>query len=198
MKHKRIWILLGGFIVLGAAFLFLNFRAAWSSTQSEKNVINTGLGEGLPYAMQRREKISIALVGQGPLTPALQTALETEMRQAGIGEIELVRGLETSYSNPVLVVKVGQTRMLWTPFYATSQLSVQAGYSSTGDTTFMGESPATIDDRNGPTLTLYGQYKVSDRSWGLISRLGYHQLLADYLAQNIAAALKELYQVPGT
>ncbi len=195
MKNKRIWILLGGLVVLGAAFLFLNFRAAWSSTQSEKNVSSTGLGEGLPYAMQGREKISIALVGKGPLARALQKALETEMRQAGIGDIELVQGLEPVYPNPVLVVKVGQTGMLWTPFYATSQLSVQAGYSSTGDTTFMGESPATIDDSKGPTLTQYGQYKVSDRSWGLISRLGYHQLLADYLAHQIVAALKDLYRV---
>ncbi len=195
MKNKRIWILLGGLVVLGAAFLFLNFRAAWSSTQSAKNVSSTGLGEGLPYAMQRREKISIALVGNGPLVHALQAALETEMRQAGIGDIELVQGLEPVYPNPVLVVKVGRAGMFWTPFYATSQLSVQAGYSSTGDTTFMGESPATIDDRNGPTLTLYGQYQVSDRSWGLISRLGYHQLLADYLAYQIVAVLKDLYRV---
>ena len=42
---------------------------------------------------------------------------------------------------------------------------------------------------------MYAEYKVNDLSWGLISRLGYRQILADYLAKQIVAALKDLYKV---
>ncbi len=195
MKNKRLWILLGGLVVLGAAFLFLNFRLAASDTQSKKNVITTGMGDGMPAAMQNREKISIALVGEGPLASALQKALAAELQAAGIGEIELVQGLEQLYPNPVLVVQVEKPGLLWTPFFATSQFSIQAGYSSYGDTTFMGNSPVAVDNRNGPVLSVHDEYKVSDRSWGLISRPGYHQLLAETLAQQIANAVKDLYKV---
>lgn len=32
--------------------------------------------------------------------------------------------------------------------------------------------PVTIDNKNGSILNMYAEYKVNDRSWGLISRLG--------------------------
>lgn len=40
---------------------------------------------------------------------------------------------------------------------------------------------------------MYAEFDVSDRSFGLISRLGNHQFLADYLAQEIVAVMKALY-----
>jgi hypothetical protein len=193
--RKWLWVLLGGIAFLGAAFWCLNFRIAASNTQSEKNITTTSMGYGLPDAMQRREKINLVLVGEGPLIPALQKALAAEMKNAGIGDIELVQGIEPGYRSPVLVIKVGSSSLLWTPFFATNRFTIQAGYSSTGDTTFMGKTPITLDNRNGPVLNMYGAYKVSDRSWGLISRPGYHQTLANYLAKQIVAALKDLYRV---
>jgi hypothetical protein len=194
MKNRRLWVLLGGIVVLSAAFLLLNFRAAVSSTQSEKNIITTGIGEPLPDAMQRRDRISLVLVGESPLVGALQKALAAEMQDAGMGDIELAQGLEDAYPNPVLVVKVGKPGLFWTPFFASGRFSIQAGYASSGDTTFMGKTPITVDNTNGPTLNMYAEYKVSDSSWGLISRPGYHQVLAEYLAHHIVAALKELYK----
>jgi hypothetical protein len=195
MKNRRLWILLGGIAVLSAAFLLLNFRMAVSSTQSEKNITTTSIGDRLPDAMQRREKISIVLAGEGPLAGALQNALTAEMHKAGMGEIELVQDPEPVYQNPVLVVKVGRPGLIWTPFFATSRFSIQAGYASNGDAAFMGETTTTVDNKDGPALNMSAEFKVSDRSWGLISRLGYHQILADYLAQHLVAALKDLYKV---
>ncbi|MGE5223622.1 MAG: hypothetical protein ACM3PY_14385 [Omnitrophica WOR_2 bacterium] len=195
LKNRRLWILLGAIVVLSAAFLFLNFHAAVSNTQSTNNSITTGIGEGMPYAMQRRDKISIALVEEGPLASALQKALAEKMNYAGMGDIEAVQGLKPVYPNPVLVVKVSEPGLLWTPLFATGRFAIQAGYSSGGDTTFMGETPGTIDNKNGPALMMHTEYKVSDRSWGLISRPGYHQILADYLAQQIVASLKDLYKI---
>ena len=72
MKNKRLWILLGGIVLIGAAFLLLDFRVAASNTQTEKLIFTTDMGEGMPVLMQRRDNINAVLVGEGPLVPALQ------------------------------------------------------------------------------------------------------------------------------
>jgi hypothetical protein len=190
---KRLWIYLGGIAILGAAFWCLNFRIDASNTQSEKNITTTSIGDGLPNAMQHRRTINLVLVGEGPLIATLQKALAVEMKDAGIADLELVQGIEPRYQSPVLIVKVGKPGLFWTPFFATSQLTIQTGYSSAGDTTFMGKTPVIMDNRNGPALNMFGAYKVSDRSWGLISRAAYHQYLADYLSGQIVSTLKDLY-----
>ena len=192
---KWLWVSLGGIVLLWAAFWYLNFRIAASNTKSGHNNSTTGIGDGLPDAMQRREKINLVLVGEGPLIGALPKALAVEMNKAGMEDIELVQGIEPDYQSPILVVKVGNPDLLWTPFFATSQFTIQLGYSSSGEPPLMGETLVTIDNKNGPVLNMYGEYEVSDRSLGLISRLGYHQALAEYLAREIVSTLKDLYRV---
>jgi len=196
MKNKRLWILLGGILLIGAAFLLLDFRVAASNTQTEKLIFTTDMGEDMPGPMQRKDKISIVLVGEGPLVHALQKALAEQMGKAGIGEIDLVQGLEPVYQNPVLVVKVGKPGPIWTPFFAISKFFVHAGYASDGDSTFMEgveETHTSIGKKD--VSNMYAEYDVNDRSFGLVSRPGYHRYLADYLAQEIVAVLKDLYHV---
>jgi hypothetical protein len=195
MKNKRLWILLGG-ILISAAFLFLDFRVAASSTQTGKLIATTDMGENMPVPMQRKDKISIVLVGEGPLVHALEQALTEQMDKAGIGESDLAQKLEPVYQNPVLVVKVGKPGPIWTPFFAISQFSVHAGYASDGDTTFMEGIEKTHTSIGKKDVTnMYAEYEVSDRSFGLVSRPGYHQFLADHLAQEIVTVLKDLYHV---
>jgi hypothetical protein len=195
--HRRVWILLASIVSFFVAFWWLDFRLAVSNTQSEKKITTTsiGMGENLPDVMQRREKINLALVGEGPLNAALQKALTVEIKNAGIGNIELMKATLPKYQGPVLVGKVGKPGALRMPFFVTSRLTVQAGYSSSGDTPLLGKMPVYMDNRDGPAMMMYGEYKVNDRSWGLISRPGYYHMLADYLAQKIVATLKELYGV---
>ncbi len=190
---KWLWVLLGGIVLVGAAFWCLNFRIAASNTKSEHNNSTTSMGDGLPDAMQRREKINLILVGEGPLMDALPKALAFEMNKDGVEDIELVQGIEPKDRQPALLVKVESPSLLWTPFFATSQFTAQAGYSSSGNATFMGETPVTISNEDGPVLNMYGEYEVSDRSWGLISRPSYYQTLAKYLAMEIVSTLKDLY-----
>jgi hypothetical protein len=192
---KWLWVLLGGIVLLWAAFWCLNFRIAASNTKSEHNNSTTSIGDGLPDVMQRREKINLVLVGEGPLIGALPKALAIEMNKAGMEDIELVQGIEPKARQPALLVKVESPSLLWTPFFATSQSTAQAGYSSTGNTTFMGETSVTMSNEDGPILNMYGEYEVSDRSWGLISRPSYYQTLAEYLARKIVSTLKDLYRV---
>jgi len=196
MKNKRVWILLGGIVLIGAAFLFLNFRAAASSTQVGKLIFTTDMGDNMPAPMQRRDKISVVLVGEGPLVGALQNALMERMDNIGLGEIELVKELEAVHQNPVLVVKVGKSGPIWTPLFAMSRFSVHAGYASDGDSAFMKLAEETHTSiGKADVANMYVEFDVSDRSLGLISRLGYHRYLADYLAQEIVQALKNLYKI---
>jgi hypothetical protein len=131
---------------------------------------------------------------------SLQKALMEQMDNALMGTVELVQELEPAYQNPVLLVKVGRPGIVWTPFFAMSQVSIHAGYTSNGDATFlevnldsMEDARTTVANENSSTLNLYAKYQVYDLSFGLISRLGYRQFLADYLAKELVTALKDLY-----
>lgn len=196
MKNRRLFVLSAGIVLLSAAFLLLNFRLAVSNTRAEKLIATTDLGENVPLSMRRHDKISMVMVGEGPLVRALQKALTENMNEAGIAEIEVVQELEPVYQNPVLVVKVGKPGPIWTPFFAMSQFSVHAGYSSNGDYTFMEAVEETHTTVGKPeAATMYAELESSDWSLGLISRPGYHQYLADHFAQEIVTALKDLYDV---
>jgi len=196
MKNKRLWILLGGIVLISAAFLLLDFRVAASNTQTEKLIFTTDMGDNMPVPMQRRDKISIVLVGEGPMVRALQKVLTEQMNKAGMGEINLVQELKPVYQNPVLVIKVGKPDPIWTPFFAMSQFSIHAGYASDGDSTFMESIEETHTSVGKKDVSnMYAEYEVNDRSFGLVSRSGYHQFLADYLTQEIVAVLKDLYHV---
>jgi hypothetical protein len=75
-----------------------------------------------------------------------------------------------------------------------SRFSIHAGYASNGDSTFMEvieKTHTSIGKKD--VANMYAEFEVSNRSLGLISRLGYHQYLADYLVQEIVVALKDLY-----
>lgn len=191
--YGRIALLLTGLILVIALGL-LNFRAAVSNTNVEHNSASASAGEGLPEAMQQREKITIVVLGKGRLADALPGSLAAGFRQAGLGEVDLMRGLsETRYSNPVLVVEANDTGIFWTPFFATAQLPIQASYSSNGETDLLGKT-TFISNTNGPVINMTAHYQVNDRSWGFISYPGYHQFLADYLARAITETTKKLYE----
>lgn len=198
MKDKRLWILLGGILLVGAAFLLLNFRVAVGNTQSLQMIMVTELEGNYPDRLQPDDKISMVLNGEGALVRALQKALTEQIDRVGMGQIEWEQQLEPKYPNPVLVVKVGQPGPVWTPFFGVSQFSVQAGYATDGDTTFMDgldETQPYIRSSDPSVVNLYTEYEVSDWSIGLISRPGYDGYLADYLAQEIVQALKNLYNI---
>lgn len=198
MRNKRLWILAGGIVLISAAFLLLNFRAAASNTQAVQKIITTELQGRYPDPLQENDKVSLVLVGEGSLVSAVQKALMEKMDNAGMGKVELAHGLEPRYPNPVLIVKLGKPSLIWTPFLAMSQFSIQAGYATNGDTTFMDfldETQIYLSNPDPSVVNMFTEFEGSDRSFGLISRPGYHRYLADYLTQEIVNALKNLYNI---
>jgi hypothetical protein len=193
LKNSRLWIFLGALVLLAAAFLLLNFHVAVSNTQVESNSGTASIGKELPDAMQQRDKITLAVVGQGPLVRSLQKAIEEEMDAAGLGDIELVPELDPAYDNPVMRIDVGKPGVTWTPFYATSQFSVAAGYGSNGDVTQISGPPHVFSSEEGPSVVMTAEFTVNGRSWGILSRPGYYQILADELARRISETMQNLY-----
>jgi hypothetical protein len=50
-------------VLISAAFLLLNFRVAVSNTQADQVIVT--MGDHLPVAMQRNDKIILAFLGEG-------------------------------------------------------------------------------------------------------------------------------------
>jgi hypothetical protein len=198
MKDKRLWVLLGGILLVSAAFLLPSFRVALGNIQSLQMIMVTELEGNFPDRLQPDDKISIVMAGEGPLVRALQKALAEKIDEVGTSQIEWEGELEPNYPNPALVVKAGRPGPIWTPFFAVSQFSIQAGYATDGDTTFMAALDKTqpyIRSSDPYVVNLYTEYEVSDWSLGLISRPGYDQYLAEYLAREIVQTLKNLYNI---
>ena len=198
MKDRRFWILLAAILLVSAAFLLLDFRLAAGSIQSVQRIMVTELEGNHPQRPGPDDKISMVVDGKGPLAGTLKKALAKEVENAGLGQVTWEQELRPQYPNPVLVVNVGQPAPLWTPFLATSRFSVQAGYAINGDITFLDNLDKTqpyIRSSDPSAVNLYTAYELSDRSLGLISRPGYDQYLADYLAREIVQALKNLYNI---
>ena len=191
MKNKQLWMSVGGIVLLVAAFLSLNFRLAASSTRADRFTITMKL----PAPQQQNESIKMLVTGDGSLASALQEALLENLDQAGLSGVEPVRELDAGDRNPVLLVNVERPGPLWTPVFAMSRFRVQAGYASDGDTAFMEaiEKTRTGTSRKN-VANMYAEFDLNDRSLGLISRPGYHQFLADYLAREIVSTLQELYK----
>jgi hypothetical protein len=151
-----------------------------------------------PDRLRPNDKISLVLAGEGPLVRALQNALAEKWDNARMGQLALEQERRSTYPNPVLDIQVGRSELVWTPFFATCQFSIDARYATNGDPNFMETLDATQIYLRSPdpsVIHLINEYEGSDRSFGLISRLGYHQYLADYFAQQIIDVMKNLYNI---
>jgi hypothetical protein len=150
--------------------------------------------------LQPSDKISLAMSGEGPLVSALQNALAEKISQEKMGRIVVEQEHKSAYPNPVLVVNVGKPSLTWTPFFARSRFFVYAGYATNGDTTFLENLDKTHPNIRNPdpsAVYLYNEFDGNDRSFGLISRPGYSQYLADYLSKNVIESLMGLYNIQG-
>jgi hypothetical protein len=197
MKNKRVWILAGAIVLIVAAFLPLNFRMAVSDMQVIPRIMVTKL-DGYPDRPGPDAKISLVLDGEGPLAEALQNALMEKWDTARMGQLQPAQKHSSTYPGPVLLIKAGSPGMVWTPFFAMRRFSIQAGYATDGDPSFMETLDAEqiyLRSSDPWVVYLYNEYEGVDRSFGLISRPGYDAYLADYFAGQIIEALKGPYNI---
>lgn len=193
MKIWKALIVLGVLAIFSAVFLFTGFHVASSNTQSDNGITTASSGEGLPVAMEHREPITLVVKGEGGLADALRDTLTAELSHAGLGDIKVSPTVDPALTTPVLVVDVGNPKIIWTPFYATSRLTVRAGYSSFGDASFLESGTTFTSNVNGPAMTMTAEYNVNDTSMGLISRPAYDYILANWLTRQLVTVLTKAY-----
>ncbi len=191
MKLSKWWIAAGVVVILAGMFWGLNFHVSVSNTLEEHQSFTSSMGKVLPTAMANREDVLLVVEGNGPLAAALRTSLPAALQKVGVNArlVETERGAQ-----PVMVVRVPSTGVFWTPVYGSSQFTVKAAYSSDGKLAFIDDPADHLDNLNGPAKHMKGDYKTTDRSWGILSYPGYYQILADGLSPKLAQSIADLYK----
>jgi hypothetical protein len=145
-------ILLLTFLLLALIFLTLDFKAASSTTTADTRATTISSGEG--YA----ERPPLVIFVQAPdnLTAPLRRALFN--RVGTLAPFSTMASTEAPASEPgsaALVVVVDRRTYIWTPVYATADLSVRVAFASDGrvDWNQLGEIDAVL--RTSPEVRIH-------------------------------------------
>lgn len=197
--RQRNWaVLIAALILIILALNFLNFRAAQSASDVNHSLSTYRTGETLPDSMAPGFIVNVAIRGEPAVADALTGALQEQLEaQPNVGAVTfLTLHRAQTRGQPALLVDLISDR-LWTPVYARATLTAQVYYAYDGDLPWPLDEPVVFDI--SPAVKADGEFIVTDRTVGLISRPAYHHHLARSLAQNIAAALQnDVFTPPST
>ncbi len=193
MKRNRIWILLGGLILLTVLFSLANFHLSFSKNSVSRNSVTTGIGADMPAAVQQRDNIMVIVEGKGGMVTALEKALRSQISAGGIANPVITEAVEPGNKNPVLLVKIADKQVFWTPVYGSSNVQALVGYASNGDLELIQNLPLENTNLSGASIMMSGEYKLTGRSFGFISLPGYHRMLAQAIVASIMLDLQAIY-----
>jgi len=88
-----------------------------------------------------------------------------------------------------LVVVVDRPNYIWTPVYATANVSVRIAFASDGgvDWNQLGEIDTVM--QASPEVRLSGDLEIRDRSLGLISHPGYRSYIAGQISDKVVKSI---------
>ncbi|MCB9419802.1 MAG: hypothetical protein H6667_08355 [Ardenticatenaceae bacterium] len=184
MRNKIVWLGLGIIAVLCIALFVTNFHLANSETQTNATTVSSRWPSEASVPPQT---VPYRIEGDGPLAVALREALSQKLMNAQPAADTAV---------PQLIVRIDQANINWTPVHGRAEIMTTAAFSSNGDFAFMAAEPTYFqfndDDDAGAGFIVQAASEISltDKSTGLLSHPGYHQLLADKLAEEINKALQ--------
>jgi hypothetical protein len=196
MKNKtRTIIILIGLLALAGIFLFADFSLSRSQTASEHRLATYRLGGDLPAPVPAGQSMRLAVAGEGALAEKLRQALLAELTASSLfASGDWVVETNAGNNNLDLLITVDANRTFWTPVYAQATLATILVYASDGDISWHGASPIIMETDDGtPVLWADGDFELSDRSGGLLSRPAYQRLLAEKMAAEIVRALESIY-----
>ncbi|MEJ2263726.1 MAG: hypothetical protein P8X95_09790 [Anaerolineales bacterium] len=191
--YKPLLILLAVLLLSTVGFLWLDFDVARSTTSAEHSANTYRSGDQLPGSMETT--LDYAISGSGPMARSLQGALNDALRASGeFGQTEMWADSVEQTDGPYLLVEIDSQEVTWTPFYATSHLTIHTYFSSNGDISFRNESSVRMDSREAPVVKADGEFDLRDTTWGVFSRPAYYRLLAEYMATQISQSLNSVYK----
>lgn len=177
-------------LLLAVIFLTIDFKAAFSTTTDDKQVTTISFGKGYtgspPLAIFVQAPDNLA----GPLRRALFNRVGT------LAPFSTIAITETPASDPgsaALVVVVDRRTYIWTPVYATTNLSVRFAFASDGrvDWNQLGEIDTVM--QASPDVRMSGDLEIRDRSFGLISLPGYRSYIAGQISDKVVESIKTAF-----
>ncbi len=195
MSKKYKWLLFVGILLIVlVAFNFLSFQIMGSNTTSEFSLATGRAGDALPPNMTAPFTIMYQVTGAARLVEPLQEALPVELAALPT-VLEARPAADDGQGNPLLVVEVTIDPYLWTPFFARGTATAVIYFASAGEITW--QRNETLLFETSPAIKADGEFTLTDRSWGLISKPAYAQHLSAALGQSIAEGLqKDVFTFP--
>ena len=193
MKRSTRFLILAGLLILSTmAFVFMDFHWVKSNTESHINSTRTNAEPTTDY--QPWNTLYIAPADDNPTSVALAKAVYHKARGSSFFSPKLLETTPKDDHYPVILVAASLDEFFWTPFHGRSTLNVAYIYSNF-------HASVGIDDAGEISLTdtdilpnIFGKGELEqiDRSTGLLSRMGYHQLIHNMAAKSIVEGLEKM------
>lgn len=190
MKNKKILIIVAICILLVIAFLLIPYILVQSHTATNSTVASSNKPPENEKWCESGSSLAVILEGASSLNPALKKALQEKIiSQSEFSQVIWFDSLDRSADMPTIAIRFTTSDIKWTPFYATGYQVVEVAFSSIGDVSFRNSKPTHFTTFGDVKVTQFiANLEITDKSAGIISLPGYHQ----YLAQKVADAIMKI------
>jgi hypothetical protein len=194
---KRTFGILLVVFTLLAAFSLVSFRLMSSRMARDATVAASDPSASNSTDVQPGPEITLRVEGGSRLALPVQRALAGALQKDPLtGAIQLASSSTDTPESAVLNVSLDEQGYFWSPFYARARVAVEVAYASNGDISFRQEDPPHFrSSGDRPATQMLGHYAFADVSWGLISKPGYRDYLAEQIASAIVAGMQEQLKV---
>jgi hypothetical protein len=180
-------------VLITAAFLLLDFnlQQARMSVDSSGETYSFSVDEDTPLPLEQ----DIDLYVRAPLT--LQEELAASLREQlpavpYVRDVNILKGPSESSKDSILIVEILEPAVqFWSPFYTRTLATVDVVYASDGEVAWIDEPVVRLNNEGvpEPVVRVHREHNFDGRAYGLISRPGYDQYLAEEIARTVSHAL---------
>ena len=178
-------------IIIGMIIIDVHLVVSNTSTNHQIHKFTLGIkaGESAPQA----HNLYFYLEGSGVLSKRLRKEIPINLSNnpAFIGNTNLLKENTQNIEKPLLIVEVKTKNLIWTPVYSRADLSIDFGYSSTGNLTWKYDNQDIVKMQKSPSANIDCEITILDNSFGLMTWRGYQNLLAEIAAHHINTNLAQ-------
>ncbi len=196
-------------IIIASAFLFLDFKAAMSNTQTQLLWVTYPWGNP-KLGVDPSNTLYLYVDGQGAVAQELKSILTKTLQERGVKVIDasslerkfdrqalVVALLDNEYSWNPLFASALDNKISWNPFFPSAQLRLLFVYSSSGNMTYYdafkgGETSVRIGPHAGDELLMRGVLSLSDSTIGIMSLKAFQNHLTQAIADIVVPKLFSL------
>jgi len=189
-KISKVYIVvLPILLLIAAAFVWIDFRivGGQSSVESQSATSSSGVDEAVVLPLE--PNMDLYVIGSERMADALQDELEEALSENQyIGDVHVVEGEPAQSEAGVLVLRIEDSEIFWTPIYSRSQVEIQLSYASDGEIAWMDEEVVNLTNIK-PAIRYRGDFQSRTNAIGIMSLPGYYHYLSEALSQKIVESL---------